>query len=390
MSLANGTAQIVEEIWLDDGSNEPQMDFIIGGELSTGQHLPKVQIPAADFDMMKWPRRWGSRFILSAGRSTQDHFRAAVQHLSGTPPRRTVYTHTGWREIGGQPCFLTSAGALGGSDSSLQIDLKMGRPDTHMVRYALPAPADIAQAMTTSLSFWRITDATITVPIWAAMFLAPLSPFLNPDFGLWVHGLTGSMKSSIVACALAHFGQWQGKDAKAFLPSNFQSTSNAILLNAFQAKDVPLVVDDFAPGATQREMRERDATAANLLRSIGNKSARGRMRDGRHFQADFPPRCFAIITAEDLPSTASIMARGIGVRVHIAARGTPERRAIEKRLSQAQMVDSFFYPHAMAGFILWVQRHWQQLEHDLPAMAAQHRDKIQSSATAAYPMPLAS
>jgi hypothetical protein len=378
--LANGTARIIEETINDDGSNDPSMDFVVAGELATGQKLPKQTIPAAEFATMKWVSNWGSRFILSAGRSTQDHFRAATQHLSGVPYRRTIYTHTGWRKINGEMAYLTSAGALGLADEKIQVDLKMGRPETNMARYHLPmAPQDITKAVETSLAFWNITDPATTVPIWAAMYMAPLAPFLNIDFGLWVHGKTGSMKSSIVAAAQAHHGHWQGKDAKIFLPANFQSTSNSILMNSFQAKDAPLVIDDFAPGASAKEVRERDQTATNLLRSVGNKAARGRMRDGRHFQADFPPRCLAIITAEDLPPTASIMARGIGIRVQMPPKGHPDRRAIEQRLTRAQAEESHLYPHAMAAYILWIKRHWDELERDLPTIAASYRDKMEHS-----------
>ena len=380
MPLANGTARIVEETINDDGSNDPQMDFVVGGELATGQKLPKITIPATEYAGMKWIANWGSRFILSAGRSTQDHFRAAVQYLSGTPYRRTVYTHTGWRKINGEMAYLTSAGALGLGDDKVQVDLKMGRPDTNMARYHLPLePENVKEAMETSLNFWNVADTATTVPIWASMFLAPLAPFLNIDFGLWVHGKTGSMKSSIVAAAQAHHGEWQGKDAKIFLPANFQSTANSILMNAFQAKDAPLVIDDFAPGATMKETRERDQTATNLLRSVGNKAARGRMRDGRRFQADFPPRCLAIVTAEDLPPTASIMARGIGIRVQMPNKGTPERKAIEQRLTRVQAEDSKLYPHAMSGYILWIKRHWDELQRDLPTIAANYRDTMQQS-----------
>lgn len=375
--LANGSAVILEEIAIDDGSNEPQIDFLIAGELSTGQRLPKVQVRADEFATMKWVTRWGSGFILSAGRSTQDHFRAAIQYLSRGTTKRTIYSHTGWRNIGGRWVFLTSSGALGVQDENIQVDLRLGRPDTHMTRYNLPlAPEGINLAIEASLKFWYIADTSITVPLWAAMYLAPLSRFLTIDFGLWVHGLTGSLKSSITAVALAHFGGWQGKDGKSLLPSNFQSTSNNILMNAFQAKDVPLVIDDFAPGATQKEVRERDATASNLLRSVGNRAARGRMRDGRTFQADYPPRCLAIVTAEDLPSTASIMARGIGVRVALPPKSDPSRKPIEARLTQAQTVESHLYPHAMAAFILWLQRHMEQLEKDLPIMAGTYRDQM--------------
>lgn len=378
--LANGTVKIIEETVNDDGSNEPTLDFVITGELATGHKLPRLTIPSGEFAGMKWIANWGSRFILSAGRASADHFRAAVQHLSGAPYRRTIYTHTGWRKINNEWAYLTSAGALGLADDKIQVDLKLGRPETNMARYHLPlTPQNPTEAMQTSLNFWTITNPEITIPIWAAMFLAPLSPFLNIDFGLWVHGRTGSMKSSLVAAALAHHGHWQGKDAKIFLPANFQSTGNSILMNAFQAKDTPLVIDDFAPGATGREVRERDMTATNLLRSVGNKAARGRMRDGRHFQADFPPRCLAIITAEDLPPTASIMARGIGIRVQMPPKGSQERRAIEQRLSRTQAEESHHYPHAMAAFVLWIKRHWDELHGDLPTIASNYRDQMQQT-----------
>ncbi|MEM7343595.1 MAG: hypothetical protein AAF485_05085 [Chloroflexota bacterium] len=378
--LANASIKIIEEVVNDDGSNDPSLDFVIGGELATGQTLPKITLPAAEYDALKWSRKWGSRFILSAGRSVQDHFRAAVQHLSGTPYRRTIYTHTGWRKIGDEWAYLSSSGALGANGKdNIQVDMKMGRPDTNMVRYTLPqTPENVAEAMQRSLNFWYIADLSITVPIWAGMWLAPLNPFVGIDFGMWIHGRTGSMKSSIVAAALAHHGQWQGFDAKIFLPANFVSTGNSILMSAFQAKDVPLVIDDFAPGATQKEIRERDQIASSLLRTVGNKAARSRMKDGRNFQADFPPRCLAIVTAEDLPPTASIMARGIGVRVHLPDKGDPKRAAIEARLKQAQTEDSYYYPHAMSAYILWLKRHWDTHKTTLPVIADEHRDRVQN------------
>jgi hypothetical protein len=383
--LASGSCKIAEIIVNDDGSNDPQIEYLMIGELATGRKLPRVTIPAAEFDSMRWiAKQWGPEFIIQAGRATADHFRAAIQHLSGSPHRRIVYNHTGWRTVDDKRIFLTSAGALGTANGEIQVDLKMGRPDTNMVRYRLPQPEEITQAMQTSLNFWHIADSQITIPLWAAMYLAPLTEFITVDFGLWLHGQTGSMKSSIAAACLSHFGQWQG-EGKGFLPANFESTANSILMNAFQAKNVPLVVDDFAPGATIREIRERDATASRLLRSVGNKAARGRMRDGRRFQADFPPRCLAIITAEDLPQTASIMARGIGIRVFMPPKGTPERKSIEQRLSQVQAVDSYQYPHAMAGYILWIQRHWDTLATDLPKMATGYRDEIKTTGHSRLP-----
>jgi hypothetical protein len=381
--LVNAVIRITELLELDNGSGDLYNMYQVEGEICTGKHLMPIQVPTADFDAMKWVSEHWPEVIVDPGRITRDRLRAAIQHLSGEIPRRRIYEHTGWREIDGRMIYLTSAGALGLGDDpefSVEVDLRMGRPDTHMLRYALPLqPQNVDLAILASLNFWDIADRAITVPQWAAVYLAPLAPLLTADFGLWVHGKSGSFKSVIAALALCHFGDWSGRDGRLRLPANFISTANNILMNAFQAKDTLLVIDDFAPGNTPREMRERDEVASRLLRSLGNRAARGRMIDGRRYQADFPPRCLALITAEDVPPGQSVLARGIGIRVYVPPRGTEERSAIEARISQAQEVESKLYPHAMAAYILWIQRHWDELSKQLPVAAAIHTKEIVAS-----------
>jgi hypothetical protein len=381
--LCNSAIRIVELLEHDNGSGDLFNEYLMDGELHTGKKLQPLAVPTADFATMKWVAESWPEVIAAAGRATQDRLREAIQYFSGEIPRRRIYEHTGWRDVNGRMVYLSSTGALGlgeDSDFTVEVDLHMGRPDTHMTRYALPVqPKDVDQAILASLNFWDIADPAITVPQWAAVYLAPLSPLLTADFGLWVHGKSGSFKSVIAALALCHFGDWSGRDGRLKLPANFISTANNILMNAFQAKDTLLVIDDFSPGNTPREMRERDEVASRLLRSLGNRAARGRMADGRRYQADFPPRCLALITAEDVPTGQSVLARGIGVRVYIPPKGTVERATIEARLVQAQQVESLLYPHAMAGYLLWVQRHWKELAEQLPVAAAQHTKDILAS-----------
>jgi hypothetical protein len=383
LRLANASVRIVELLEHDNGSGDLFHEYLMDGELHTGQKLTNIAIPTSDFAKMGWVAERWPEVIVAAGRQTQDRLREAIQYFSGEIPRRRIYEHTGWREIDGRMVYLTSNGALGlnnDADLTVEVDLHLGRPETHMTRYALPSqPQNIDEAILASLNFWDIADASITVPQWAAIYLAPLSPLLTADFGLWVYGKSGSFKSVIAALALSHFGDWTGRDGRLKLPANFISTANNILMNAFQAKDIMLVIDDFSPGNTPREMRERDEVASRLLRSLGNRAARGRMLDGRRFSPDFPPRCLALITAEDVPAGQSILARGIGVRVYMPPKGTEERSAIEARLAQAQEIESHLYPHAMAGYILWVQRHWKELSEQLPIDAAQHTKDILSS-----------
>lgn len=379
MPLANASFLIRELIEHDNGSGDIFREYMVKCRLADGRDLPHCAVPTAEFGSMKWIAANFPQVIVGAGRNTHDQLREAIQHHSGDIPRRTVYEHTGWREIDGQWCYLTTSGALGlpEGSSKVEVDMRAGRPETNMNRYDLPLrPERVNEAILASLSFWNLTGHTVTVPQWAATYLAPLTPFLPADFALWPHGKSGSFKSVLAALALAHFGDWTGRDGKDYLPSNFLSTANNILMNAFMAKDTLLVIDDFAPGNTIRETRERDEVASRLLRSLGNRAARGRMKDGRRFQADFPPRCLALITAEDVPGGQSILARAIGIRVYTAPQGTPERMAIEERLHQAQETDSLLYRHAMAGYILWIKRHRDELDKQLPTIAGDHRKKF--------------
>jgi hypothetical protein len=381
--LANASIAITELIKRDNGSGDVMHEYRLQGELASGKKLPDTQVPTADFPTMAWVAQHWPEVIIGAGRGVHDALREAVQHLSGEFPRRVVYEHTGWRDIGGHWAYLTAAGALGLPDSSdiIQVDLNLGRPSTYMNLYQLPAyPQNIKQAILSSLSFWNLAGYTVTIPQWAAVYLAPLSPFLPPDFGIWVYGKSGSFKTAYAALALAHFGQWSGREARHTMPANFGSTSNNILMNAFIVKDCLLVIDDYAPGNTIREMRERDEVASRLLRSVGNRAARGRMKDGHRFQPDFPPRCLPLITAEDVPAGQSIQARSVGVRVYTP--GSPDRAVIEARLSQAQEEDSLHYPHAMAAYILWLKRHWDELATTLKPAALLNQKRFSSNSHA--------
>ncbi|GAB4432927.1 MAG: hypothetical protein Kow0031_14370 [Anaerolineae bacterium] len=370
--LVDAEFRIDELIIYDNGSGEMRHEYAISGKRANGRSLPGCTVPTSEYESMKWIYENYPHVILSAGRATRDHLRAAVQHLSGDIPHRTVYEHTGWKNINSQMVYLTSSGALGlpADAQAITVDLKMGRPETNMSGYHLPLiPENVPDAIRASLRLWDLVEwEEVPLMYWASAYLPPLSPFIQPDFGIWPHGKTGSFKSVFAALAQAHYGEyWAGRDGRLLLPSNFISTVNNIAMDAFIAKDVLLVVDDYAPGNTERERRERDEVASRLLRSLGNKAARGRMKDGRRYQASYPPRCLAMVTAEDVPPGHSILARGIGVRVPtLPLKGTLERETIEQAVSQAQDVDAWLYPHAMAAYVLWIQRHWDDLRVSLP------------------------
>jgi hypothetical protein len=302
--LCNFAAQVTEEVVLDDGA-ETVRAFVVEGRLASGPRLPAVRVPAARFAGMSWvTEQWGLKAVVRAGMNKRDALREAIQLLSPTARNRHIFTHTGWREIDGQWIYLTAGGALGGDD--YEVDL-----GPELARYSLPTTAvDPVEAMQTSLRLLRVAPLTITLPLYAAIFRAPLMSALPADASLWLEGTTGSLKSTLAALALAHYGPFD----RLHLPGAWASTANQLERRAFLLKDTVFVIDDYAPGA--HDARELDQKAARLLRTAGNGAGRGRLRADLTERPAYPPRGFIISMGEQHPSGQSILARALVIEVN--------------------------------------------------------------------------
>lgn len=346
--LSNFVARIIEEVAHDDGVQVKRF-LSIAGQHVDGSHLPAASVEASQFSNMRWVTpNWGTHAIVEAGQSTQDHLRAAIQHQSPDAKSRYVYTHTGWREIDGKMVFLTQEGAIGAEGVVVQLEKEMER-------YRLPTePQDLRDAMQTSLRFLGTAPRRVTVPLWAAMYVAPLAPLVPLKFLLWLVGRSGALKTSLAAVALSHFGDFTGNE----LP-NWLYTANSLEKYLFLAKDVPFLIDDFAPQSDRNEALKMEATAARIVRSVGNRSGRGRLRSDLTLNEIYSPRGLVLATGEQLPDGQSILARLVTIDL---AKGDVD---IE-RLSQAQN-EHTRYPHAMAGYIRWLASHWDHLNQTISA-----------------------
>jgi hypothetical protein len=332
--LCNFVAHVEEEIVLDDGA-ETIRAFVLRGTLANGRVLPSVRVPAAKFGGMTWvPDQWGLSAIVNAGLSTRDQLREAIQRMSPSPRQRRVYTHTGWRKIDGAWVFLTAGGAVGGD--GFEVDL-----GSELSKYSLPrTPQNSREAMRASLRLLEIAPLTVTAPLWAAMFRAPLASACPLDSSLWLEGPTGSLKSTLAALYLSHFGSF----SETSLSGSWSSTANQLERRAFILKDAPFVIDDYAPSGL--DSRELESKVARLLRSQGNLSARNRLRADLTERPGFPPRGIIIGTGEQHPPGHSVLARTLLLELD---RSTVNMTA----LSEAQRTAGVL-PHAMAGFIEWL------------------------------------
>ncbi len=350
-ALCNFVAEVSEEVVEDDGQDTIRK-LVVDGTLRDGRKLPTAIVPASKFDGLGWiVEHWGISPNIYAGSRTKLHVRAAIGQLSYNAPSRWVYTHTGWRNIEGEWCYLSHTGAIG----KRGIEVDMGKQELQL--YALPLePVNLVEAVQTSLDFLETGPYHVTIPLWAAMYLAPLSSIKEPDFVLWLYGTTGSLKSSLASLALAHFGP---RFAYNRMPANWEDTESKLEKKAFQVKDAPLCVDDFAPQSTAAGAAHLERKAARVLRNFANRTGRGRLRSDLSDRTTYAPRGLVMATGEQLPAGHSIIGRLFAVQME------PGMVNLEHDILPRVAVQGR-YSHAMSGYIAWLAARYQTLAETLP------------------------
>lgn len=360
--LANFTASIVDEVVRDDGQ-ERRVVLGIAGKLATGQDLPRTEVSADAFQELRWiVPAWGSDAIVWPGEHRA--LPAAIQALSQTgKARRTVYTHTGWREHGGAWVYIHAGGAIGLPPGATPISVDLQPP---LTRFVLPAPVtgDAATAaVRASLQILDLAERRLTVPILAAVYRAPLG---GVDFALHVAGPSGVFKSEAAALAQQHFGA--ELDARHF-PGSWSSTANSLELSAFLAKDAVFVVDDFAPTGGGSDMGRLHREAERLLRAQGNHTGRQRMAADGTIRQGKPPRGLILSTGEEIPRGQSLRARLLILEV---SPGDID----EARLTECQRnAAAGLYAQALACFLAWLAPTYPRIRAALPGLTAELRTK---------------
>lgn len=365
----NFCARLTEEILLDDGL-EVRANFLVEGRTTSGQALPPVIVPAAGFNGLGWvTTSWGSRAILAAGPTVKDHFRTALMVLSGKVPRKTVFTHTGWRRLDGEWLYLTGSGAINaaGLREDIHVDLGHG----NVSKFSLPTPPPGRELQSAAGHLLDLLDLSPSRPeLGAALFACVVRAVLGEahpcDFSLFLAGRSGAQKSEAVALAQACFGS--GFSARSF-PAGWHDTPADLEHKSHQSKDAVFVVDDFAPSVNQSEAARLHTLAERLFRSVGNQSGRGRRNADLTAKPAYSPRALILATGEDLPRGASLLGRLLVIEVR---RGEIDLAALS-RLQQAAREGTL--AAGMAGFVRWLAPRMDELKSTFPRLVRTLRDQ---------------
>jgi hypothetical protein len=375
---------------IDDGL-EAARNFRIVGKLRGVVPLPEIEIPAATFSGMNWLSKWGARCILSPGQTVKDCCRHAFQIESGNVKTETFYGHTGWRKIDGEWCFLHAAGAIGGPDGvAVRLPRELERYNLPPLPLNNPAGEQVTRrGMRASLDFLDIGRRSVTLPLWAGVYLAPLVSWLSPspNFVLFLQGISGTYKSTVAVLAAAHFGAFSGVSGL----SNFSDTAGVLEKRAFTLKDVLTVIDDWHPAGNRRGAEAMAETAQRMIRSFSNRTGRARLNSDMSERQRYSPRGLALFTAEELPTLESTLARLCVISVDV--------EDIDREKLTALQAEAEFLPYSMTAYLLFLKKNYTTIVktfpgrfHELRRAAAEagfHRKLPEQVAFSVYAVELA-
>jgi hypothetical protein len=361
--LATWHGRIVEEVIRDDGA-ERIVTLAVEGALADGTPLLRTEVPGDEYTCMRWPvAAWGARAVVLAGASTADHLRCALQLLSGDVPRRDIFTHCGWRNVGGRWVYLHAGGAIG--EDGPAPDVAVSLPDA-LAGYLLPDPPTgraLADAIRASLRVLDVAPDHITASVLGAVYRAVLGP---ADCALHLSGPTGAGKTELAALPQQHHGA--GLDAR-HLPASWSSTGNSLEGVAFAAKDSLLTVDDFAPGGTTADVARIHREADRLVRAQGNQAGRMRMRADATLRPAKPPRGIILSTGEDVPRGQSLRARLLTLELAPGELDWSHLTACQRDAAAG------LYASALAGYLRWLAARYAAIREGLRAEVTALRDR---------------
>lgn len=357
--LSNFTATITADIVEDDGAETRRLFEL---ETRHAGQVAQFRVRAGHFDGMNWvAEHLGATAVIFPGMLQKDHTRAAIKLLSSDVQARYLYAHLGWRQFGDTWGYLHAGGAIGAQGVLAGVEVQPGEALAH---YQLPVPPTgeaLQSAIRASLQFLEVAPETVTLPLYSALWRAPLG---RTEMSLHVAGPTGAGKTELAALIQQHFGA--AMHAKA-LPASWSSTGNALESVAFQAKDAVLVIDDFCPTGSQADIQRAHKEGDRVLRAQGNRSGRQRLRPDGTLRPAKAPRGLLLSTGEDIPRGHSLRARLLIVEVPAH---TLQDHQVPLTACQHEAAEGL-YAQAMAGYVQWLAQHYDTIQRALqPALIA--------------------
>lgn len=355
--LTNFTAEIISDVIEDDGEQSKRFFEI---ETKLRGRKSQLLVAADEFHSMKWvTEKLGSQAVIHPRQN--DYARCAMQLLSPSPKERRIYTHTGWRELDGEFCYLHGGGAIG-KDAVKDVEIRL--PDS-LAPMNLPEPPkakDWCEVMAKVFDLMSLAPDEIIIPAIGAAWSSVIG---HADFSIWLYGVTGCGKTEIAGLIQSFFGAFNADK----LPGSWMSTANALEGIAHAAKDMIFVVDDFKPTGSPQDRARLHRDADRLIRAQGNQAGRQRLTADTTQRKTKYPRGLIFNTAEEIPQGESLVARLLVIEMQKSSTDFTRLSSLQQLASDGS------FGLAMSGFIHWLAIHHVKVLQNAKQEIAKRRDE---------------
>ena len=176
-----------------------------------------------------------------------------------------------------------------------------------MSAFTLPDPPtgeDEKAAIHASLRLLDVADDLFSVPLYAAIWRAPLG---DSAMTVFASGSTGLFKTATVKLAQQHYGK-DFEDEQNILHFD-NGTALGFKESLFVAKDALCLIDEFVPSGSTNEQQRTHAMGEQVIRAVGNKAGRIKFGRDQKLQDPHEPRALLLSTGEDRPRGHSLALR---------------------------------------------------------------------------------
>ena len=208
----------------------------------------------------------------------------AIKALTESMTFTQRFTRTGWHG----DHFLIPGREPEGTEIKL---------DQKAAAYDLTRPGDIAKAVKALEALIDGVGTYGTVLAGYTLFppLAALCGWRNMRYGLFMRGITGSLKTTTGRLAMAIWGQRFATEELYEKAGQYGSTINGLIGRAAEIADLPFMIDNFKPNTQGKE------AVTSLIHGIMEGFTKSRsMRNGDNAPAK-PLLCWPLMTGEDVP-----------------------------------------------------------------------------------------
>jgi len=303
--------------------------------VTMGDHVRELQLTAAKLESLRWVAESLPGAVIWPGPAVRHHLLTAITLLSrGEQVEIAAHDRLGWTRGEDGRWGFVHAGGMVAADGHHDVLVEIGAPLDRFV-LPVPPPADAARdAVRRLIGLLDVGPDRATIPLLAATLLPTAS---RSTCALMIVGETGTGKSALASLFQSAFGPSMAHGPG--LPTSWSSTRNAIEELGHLAADTMMVIDDFVPGTGQGNEADLDFAIR------GMSQGQGRARLGRPARAI---RCLPVVTAEQRPRLASLLARLVVINL---GRGDLDW----SRVTIAQQFGaSGIYAAAVAAWISWL------------------------------------